>query len=205
MIEKKPATKNRKFKTFLKIISLPILISTIAIWINYDFFLSVIDKQYDKFLVRKYKLFPNKDSSIIRAVSLDKEGVIFDEIIEPKWTGVYQFYLGAIKTGIPLNWDSRIRLEHDFYANLLIEVDQIEKDGSTKRIIDFKSNHQHQSNELGAYFESSSKLTNWFYLRRGGKYHIRVINQLINPDMLNKPYAYHITLTDLNNIRVIIE
>ena len=93
MIEKKPATKNRKFKTFLKIISLPILISTIAIWINYDFFLSVIDKQYDKFLVRKYKLFPNKDSSIIRAVSLDKEGVIFDEIIEPKWTGVYQFYL----------------------------------------------------------------------------------------------------------------
>ncbi len=33
---------------------------------------------------------------------------------------------------------------------------------------------------------------------RGKKYHIRIMNQSINKEMLGKPYVYYIELTNLN-------
>ncbi len=211
MIEKIPVTKYRKFKTFLKIMSLPILISTIAFWINYDFVLSEIDKKYESYLIWKHNWFNGMDATTTHPVSLDKKGVIFDEILEPQWKTPYSLLFVANKIGAPAEWGNNL-LPDDLYADLLVEIDQIDKNGSIKRIITLKSTHQIQSRinglreimaswSLPAGSDATGVLKHEYGMEfeRGKKYHIRITNQSINPDLLNKPYEYNITLTNRNS------
>lgn len=210
MTEKTPVAKKRRFKAFLKIIALPVFVGVIAIAINHNAVLSAIDKKYETFLIWKHTWFRGMDATIIRPVFLDKKGVIFDEILEPRWESSYSLLFVANKIGAPVEWSNHL-LPDDLYADLLVEIDQIDKDGSTKRIINHRSNHQVQNMISGqreimaswnlpggsdaTVFRSTGISISF---KRGRKYHIRLINQSVNQDMLNKPYAYNITLTNLN-------
>lgn len=206
MTEKIPVTKKRGFKTFLKIISLPVLVSVFVVAINSDSVLSTIDKKYDSFLIWQHStLGMFKNVTIIKPVSLDKKGIIFDEIFEPRWSSAYSLiFISGQKDLAPYLFKDLFPM--DLYADLLVEIDELNTDGESIRIITHLSNHQPGGVAakwkaiMDSWNLSAESLVdkNFNNFERGKKYHIRIVNQSINKEMLGKPYIYYIELTNLN-------
>lgn len=200
MTEKEPVVKKRRFKAFLKIIFLPVFMGVIAIAINHYAVLSAVDKKYDSLLLWQSSfLSVFKNATIMRPISLTQEGVIFDEILEPRWTAPFAIDL----TYKDKNSDSASysRLQNGFMLDLLIEIDQRTKDGSDVRIINYNVNDYKsfvsRSNDLvmdswalpvEADASGLSTKNFWVDFKRGYKYRIKVINQSINKVETNKLY-----------------
>lgn len=106
----------------------------VVIGMNYTSISKSFIEQYDSYLTRKALWFKTPNASVMRAISFDKKGIIFDEKITPSWTHFYTLVLSDIR--------EKNKYPEDTYANLLIEVNTEDLNGNVIKLHKFINEKQ---------------------------------------------------------------